>query len=92
MSRLNVWTKLSACAACLRGIAKTRRYHRYQASLESAIERLDASIEARDLSAARTAYLSFETLCDRRDALDAEVHRAILDCLNIVAQTLWRTT
>jgi hypothetical protein len=46
------------------------------------------AIQANDKAGAQNAYLDLQTLCNHTDALDAEIHRAILDCLNRATSAL----
>src|SRR5258708_32283765 len=45
------WTVVSGCAACLRGVAATKRYARYQHAIAAIAERLTTAAEAEDIDA-----------------------------------------
>lgn len=86
------WKAVSVCAACLRGIAATKRYARYLHAITALVEKLERAVTADDEHAAQDAYIDLQNLCNHSDALDAEIHRAILDCLNRATTALWPIT
>jgi hypothetical protein len=86
----SAWTVVSGCAACLRGVAARKRYAQHQHAVAAVAERLTRAARAEDIEAARAAYIDAQNIGNHGDALDAEIHRAICDCLNRAADALWR--
>jgi hypothetical protein len=80
---------ISSCAVCLRALANTKRYDRYRHAILSLVEALEKGLAANDTSMIQDVHTDLQTVCRHSDALDAEIHRSILNCLNRATSVVW---